>query len=802
MNRIDRRKFLGASAAAAGGLVGGAAQGDQGDIAASRPQSVDGAAADPLGIASSDAQVTAEEVRTAIENGARYLKSRQLADGTWPNQPHYDGGLTPLATLALLHAGHTAEDSHIAKSLEHLRSFVPQSTYTASLQTMVFCAAEPERDLPLIMRNAKWLEARQWPKGEQIGMWAMSPRGSTDHTDNSMTHFAMLALYEAERLGMRVRPKVWQLALDHWRNTQNEDGSWGWGPKYPGSGSMTCAGIAAIVIATGRLDGADATVRGDDVIGCGLQQTDPVLDRAFDWLTNGFSVYRNPGTEFWHSYYLYALERVGRMTARRFIGSHDWFREGARMLVSTQDFSGCWPPDVEFQKVEDTNVSTSFSLMFLAKGRWPVVMAHLEHRPDGDWNRHRSALPNLVSHVERAWGRNLTHQIVDIEHATVEDLLESPVLYLSGRDAPQFSVADIKKLRAYVDRGGFLFAERCCGGMGFDTGIRRVIREVFPEPEFQLQLLAPDHPVWFADRAIDPAHLPPLLGVDASCRTAIIYCPTDLSAYWELDRLGRDALQSDAVRAKLQAARQVGVNVLTYATGRDVEFKNPALSLAAAPLDPDAPFERGKLYVANVLHPGGCHAAPAALQNLLRRAAEDFRVEVSRAPLEVELSNPDLYKYHVLFMHGRTSFELSPLERDQLRNYLERGGTLVADAICSSAAFARSFRREMSQIFPTQRLEPIRADDAIFTPAFGGTDVTSISRRRLKSLLAGSTAVASTIESSPELEAIRVGDRFAVIFSPLDISCALEGEPVGCAGYVRRDAIRLAVNVLLYALNQ
>lgn len=801
MSRINRRAFFGAGAAAAGSLVGQAALGDQGEIAASRPLPTDDDTGNPLGLVAGTG-VTADDVRRAIEAGARYLKSRQFDDGSWPDQPHYDGGLTPLATLALLHAGCSPHDTSLDKALQLLRKTAPRSTYATSLQTMVFCLAEPERDMPLVIRNTKWLEERQWKNGEQIGMWSISPRGSTDHADNSMTHFAMLALYEAERLGFRVRPSVWQLALDHWRNTQNDDGSWGWGPKYPGSGSMTCAGIAAITIATGRLDSADASVRDDQIVGCGLQQTDPSLQRAFDWLIRHFSVARNPGTEFWHSYYLYALERAGRMTGQRFFGTHDWYREGARTLVSTQSFSGAWPPDVEFQKVEDANVSTCFSLVFLAKGRWPVVMAHLAHHPENDWNRHRSALSNLVSHVEKSWQRNLTHQVVNLEHASVEDLLESPVLFLNGRNAPQLSVGSIKKLRMYVDRGGFIFAECCCGGPGFDAGFRSVVAKLFPEQEFSLQPLPPDHSVWFADGPIEAEFVPQLWGVDVSCRTAVIYCPTDLSASWELDRLGRENDYSERIRARLHAARQLGINVLTYATGREVEFKNPTLPLAAASLPENNAASRGQLLVANVLHPGGCRAAPGAVRKLLQHAADSYGVEVGREPSEVSLSSNEIYKYHVLFMHGRSKFELTPQERAQLRAYLERGGMLIADAICSSSAFGHSFQHEMATIFPQSKLETIPDDDPILTPAFGGGDITRVTRRDLKSVLRGSPTTLTTRPSPPKLEAIRLGDRYAVVFSPLDISCALELEPVGCAGYIRRDALQIAMNLLLYALNQ
>ena len=55
----------------------------------------------------------------------------------------------------------------------------------------------------------------------------------------------------------------------------------------------------------------------------------------------------------------------------------------------------------------------------------------------------------------------------------------------------------------------------------------------------------------------------------------------------------------------------------------------------------------------------------------------------------------------------------------------------------------------------------------------------------------------------PDLEGIKIGDRYAVIFSRYDISCALENhESLECEGYTRQDAARIALNVLLYSLHQ
>ena len=81
-------------------------------------------------------------------------------------------------------------------------------------------------------------------------------------------------------------------------------------------------------------------------------------------------------------------------------------------------------------------IATSMALLFLSKGRRPVLMAKLKHGTDNDWNQHPSDVANLTRYVESRWERDLTHQIVDLKAAAVEDLVQSPVLYLSGSRSP------------------------------------------------------------------------------------------------------------------------------------------------------------------------------------------------------------------------------------------------------------------------------------------------------------------------------------------------------------------------------
>ena len=43
------------------------------------------------------------------------------------------------------------------------------------------------------------------------------------------------------------------------------------------------------------------------------------IERAINWLGQNYSVAHNPGSHVNLLYYLYGLDRVGRLTARRFI---------------------------------------------------------------------------------------------------------------------------------------------------------------------------------------------------------------------------------------------------------------------------------------------------------------------------------------------------------------------------------------------------------------------------------------------------------------------------------------------------
>ncbi len=106
-------------------------------------------------------------------------------------------------------------------------------------------------------------------------------------------------------------------------------------------------------------------------------------------------------------------------------------------------------------------MTTSFALLFLAKGKRRVAMGRLRYGEDaaqesGKWNEHPQASRQLILRLERNWGTELSWQSVTLSGATVGDLMQAPLMVISGSEALKFSEAQSKLLKSYLDAGGTL----------------------------------------------------------------------------------------------------------------------------------------------------------------------------------------------------------------------------------------------------------------------------------------------------------------------------------------------------------
>lgn len=742
-----------------------------------------------------------EKVRVAIQRGVQYLKDQENNTGNWDKgtiSARFASGESALAMLALLNAGVSPDDPVIQRGLERLRKQRPQHTYVVSLQTMVLALAGKVKDREQIQSNVDWLIAARVMNGNQLLGWTYGKGGGG--ADASNTQYALLALHDARMLGgAKVDREIFVQIRDLYRRTQNRDGGWGYTPGRESIITMSTAGLCGLYIAASELNDRRETLNKDGTAdNCGVYEEDAAIARGHAWLSDHFTV-EHPQAIY---YSLYGLERTGRLSGQRFLGNHDWYREGCSYLVSDKlqnKEEGSWPG----KSVHDSwpIVSTSFALLFLSKGRTPVLISKFAHAPGNDWNNDRHDIRNLTDYASKEMFKRtpLAWQVWDTKRAQMEtdnqildaagELLQSPILYINGHRAPEFTGNEKRLLREYVNNGGFILAEACCGKKEFADKFRAVVKELF---EDDLTPLPEEHPIWRAWAPIAAGTCPfKLEGLQQGCKTIVVFSPQDMSCLWE-------ANQRETPRGQL--AFRLGGNIIAYATG--MELPKPRLTpneVARVKEDPKQ-IPRGFLKVAQIRHGGDWQPAPKAMRNLMQHLRQRGGLDVALQTEPIRPGDDDLPDFKFLYMHGRAEFRMSDDDCTNLRANLQSGGLLLADACCGKKPFDRSFRTFMEKLFPDHKLERIPLNDDLFSKDLNGEAIKTV-RCRVEG--PGGAPEKEYKDVPPYLEGIKIDGHWVVIYSKYDLGCALEKHPSSdCLGHDHASALRLGTAAVLYALKR
>lgn len=760
-------------------------------------------------------------VLKSMQQGCEFLESIQSSDGSWSGGTaitQNTAGVTAIVVMALINCDRPVDSPAVQRGLNYLRALPPggvggpHAVYETSLVTMALCAAEQfDQDLPRILKYAELLENSLVRTGATPGYWGYQLGAQASGSgDPSNGQYAVLALREAAYAGAQVSRETWELVHQRWVNDQNSDGGWRYAGGQPSSGSMTVAGLSTVSITTRMLlDDQDVDARGNPDC-CQPAEPDLVLQNGRRWLADNFSVQSNPGKSEFHFYYLYGLERAGRMSGVRFFGRHDWYRQGATMLTETKRSSGEW---ISRGSEAASATNTAMALLFLSKGLSRVVVNKLDYnspngesRDDGEWNRHRFDIVNLVELIDGlpAWPPRLTSQVVTMSRLKPEtavlELNQAPILFISGREALQMNDEQVAWLRNYVDAGGFIFAVANCDGQGFDQGFRDIVSRMFPQGDASLQPLPPDHAVFRSEYNIRDVDGIKLWGVDFGCRTSIIYSPDDIACLWQKWMKHEPKERNSVLSGRVSRAMKVGVNVVAYATGREPPEKLSNSNVRKNKAVANA--QRGLLEIGKLRHDGGWDTAPRALKNLLEALNETVGLAASTQPHAIPATREEMNQFPLLYMHGRYRFRIGVQEQQAIRDFLSTGRVLLADACCGSTNFDRSFRDFMAQLYPEHLLKQIPADHEIYSEATWH-DIRTTTRRRLVPSTENAALTMRTEEGPPILEGIEIDGRYVVIYSKYDISCALEHQAsLSCDGYVEADAAKLAMNIVLYAMQQ
>jgi hypothetical protein len=554
---------------------------------------------------------------------------------------------------------------------------------------------------------------------------------------------------------------------------------------------------------------------------CGVYKNNEPVAAGLEWIGRRFPSTLNRETiiRFQAPFYtLYGLERTGRLTGQRYFGGHDWYRLGCEFLVSCQKNDGSWEGIGMHPLDNQPIIATSFSLLFLSKGRTPILVTKFAHDNGDEWNRKHSDARHIVEFASKELFKKqpMAWQVFDVRRKPAEDahsqrelaaeLLPSPLLYLNGH---VLRLTDKEKniVREYVNNGGFLFAEACCGARQFDSDFRSLMDELFPDSK--LRRVPPDHPVWYASGkfALKPSDFfdrdESLWGIQQGCKWVVLYSPKPLAGYWEDNLFDR---------GRGRVAFQLAANIIAYATG--LEPPRPRLTEVAIvqddPVSNKKP-KRGYLEVVQLAHDGDWRPAPRAMRFLMeevRKTGVDVLLTTAQARLSdgvglddgpVRRINDSLFFY----LHGRRSFTPSPRALKDLRFRLEGGATLLADACCGSRAFDEAFRLTMTEMWADQKLklEPIPLTDELFSRELNGVKISEVRCRR--EAPDGQRASPEYQSVPPALEGIKYKDRWVVIYSRYDLGCALEKhQSTDCLGHDYASAALLGKAAVLYALKR
>lgn len=733
-------------------------------------------------------------------------------------------GLQSLVVYALLQAGKAIDEPRLTVNAPLTQTMLDglkrmnadgglHQTYARSLRAMALSVYNREQDRAQLTQDVNcltqghveggygYLSAVPQSSGYQFA--GTAPTGIANWIDHSNTQYGLLGVWCGAEAEVEISPHYWQSAVDHWTKTQSTNGGWAYRSairlERPGQTlrpppsmttlSMNAAGTASLFVA-GEYAEREAT-GGFKV---GREPFSEPLKLALRWWETADNSIRlknaagpKLGDKHW-GYTLYGIERVGLASGFKFFGEYDWFRELGRQVIDRQR------PDGSFGDLVDT----SYALLFLSRGRHPLLMNKL--RFDGKdevqsdyWANRPHDISYLSRFATKQVEREMNWQVVPLKRDHT-DWLDAPILYIASHKKPRFSDADTEKLRKYVEAGGMIvtnadaddfsgdpLAKLAAGGAGaneFDKYVATLSLKLFPQ--YPLAELPAAHPVYSSLHKLTPGEkgLPKLRAVSNGSRLLLIHSPVDLALAWQRRDLKKGLL-----------AYQLGMNLFVYANGKS-GFRH-RLESWHIPEAPKPPL--GTTAVARLQYAGNWDPEPGAWGRFARLMTWKTGGGVEVKPIDAAKLKPA--DAPVAHLTGTAAWKPSAAEVAAIKAYVEAGGVLLIDDTGGSGAFAAAVETSVVGALAGARREPAGENHPLM--AGGEPGMTALGRMKPRNF---------TSEKGPgprgsAIHVIRAGQG-AVVLSYIDLTTGLLGvQTWGVNGYDPASAEQLVRNVVLWAVD-
>jgi len=298
-----------------------------------------------------------------------------------------------------------------------------------------------------------------------------------------------------------------------------------------------------------------------------------------------------------HSYYdVDHVQYCPGVKSAGFVGDEPWFDAveiNCRVvaLVSRWGMSVGWEDNVlpEFQAYEPESAKKLGVNIFSyssAMRAWAKSQAHaikFVDKPessankvamvqivyDGVWKTRHAGLSVILQTFNLKTDVPVKFAIKELR-LTDPAIFNAPLLYLTGHEHFTLKKSEAAQLKKYLENGGFLLAEACCGRKGFDLAFRQIMAALFPGSP--LKTIPQDNAIFHMPNDVEKVGVTPVLqqalgtavtrpkleGVEVNGHVAVIYSPYGMAGGWEMSQSPYARGYDDV------SCQRLGQNILMY----------------------------------------------------------------------------------------------------------------------------------------------------------------------------------------------------------------------------------------------
>ncbi len=205
----------------------------------------------------------------------------------------------------------------------------------------------------------------------------------------------------------------------------------------------------------------------------------------------------------------------------------------------------------------------AFGDIYPQKNESRIKLARVKYSGGGDWYNDASAEVNLLKYVAKMTNIPVSPVYEYVDLAT-DNLFLYPIIFLTGHGNINFTDAEVIRLRAYLQNGGFLYID---DDYGLDEFIRKEMKKVFPDQKFvELPFSHPIYSAYFNfSNGLPKIHehddkSPQGFGLFNEGKLCVFYTyESNLGDGWP-----DPEIHGDTPEAR-EKAFQMGVNIIVYA---------------------------------------------------------------------------------------------------------------------------------------------------------------------------------------------------------------------------------------------